>query len=185
MPSSIVCKPRPTTTTQTSAAPFSPGPRPCDASCQKSPPDASQDLFPPPQPIEKEELKTRCLLTPHPTKCVTRPPAPIRVTHLAENTLSMRHPTPPHLPNLLKQRSLKPGVYELHSSDNASPGSAALPVRRSPSPGSHTSPPVAAPPRVVFPAPGPRPPTPGPRPHPPTLSHSSEIAYNDKGDYDP
>ena len=36
-----------------------PGPRPCDASCQKSPPDASQDLFPPPQPIETEELKTR------------------------------------------------------------------------------------------------------------------------------
>ena len=31
---------------------------PCDASCQKSPPHASQNLKPPPQPIEKEELKT-------------------------------------------------------------------------------------------------------------------------------
>jgi hypothetical protein len=31
---------------------------PCDASCRKGPPDASQNFEPPPQPIEKEELKT-------------------------------------------------------------------------------------------------------------------------------
>jgi len=31
---------------------------PCDASCQKSPPDASQNLEPPPYPIE-----TKCLTT--------------------------------------------------------------------------------------------------------------------------
>jgi hypothetical protein len=31
---------------------------PCDASCQKSPQDASQNLEPPPHPIEKEELAT-------------------------------------------------------------------------------------------------------------------------------
>ena len=38
---------------------------PCDASCQKSPPDASQNLKPPPQPIEKEDLTTSRLTTPH------------------------------------------------------------------------------------------------------------------------
>jgi hypothetical protein len=31
---------------------------PRDASCKKLPPDASQNLDPPTQPIEKEELKT-------------------------------------------------------------------------------------------------------------------------------
>ena len=31
---------------------------PCDASCKKVPPDASQISAPPPQPIEKERLKT-------------------------------------------------------------------------------------------------------------------------------
>ncbi|MGA2771190.1 MAG: hypothetical protein ABSG26_10280 [Bryobacteraceae bacterium] len=31
---------------------------PCDASCEKTPPDASQTLDPPPQPTEKEELTT-------------------------------------------------------------------------------------------------------------------------------
>ena len=31
---------------------------PCDASCQKMPPDASQISAPPPQPIETEPLKT-------------------------------------------------------------------------------------------------------------------------------
>jgi hypothetical protein len=31
---------------------------PCDASCKKVPPDASQNLDPRTQPIEKEELKT-------------------------------------------------------------------------------------------------------------------------------
>jgi hypothetical protein len=31
---------------------------PCDASCKKSPPDASQNLDPSPQPIEKGELAT-------------------------------------------------------------------------------------------------------------------------------
>ncbi len=31
---------------------------PCDASCKKVPPDASQNLDPPTQPIEKEDLKT-------------------------------------------------------------------------------------------------------------------------------
>jgi hypothetical protein len=32
--------------------------RPCDASCKKVPPDASQNPDPPTQPIEIEELKT-------------------------------------------------------------------------------------------------------------------------------
>jgi hypothetical protein len=36
-----------------------PWPHPCDASCKKTPSDASQNLAPPPQPTEKEELKTR------------------------------------------------------------------------------------------------------------------------------
>jgi hypothetical protein len=31
-----------------------PRPHPCDASCKKDPPDASHDLAPPPQPIEKK-----------------------------------------------------------------------------------------------------------------------------------
>jgi hypothetical protein len=31
---------------------------PCDASCKKDPPDASQNLGPPPQPIEKQGLTT-------------------------------------------------------------------------------------------------------------------------------
>jgi hypothetical protein len=46
---------------------------PCDASCKKVPPDASQNLEPPPQPTEKEELKTSLIIIPHtPTRCVTR-----------------------------------------------------------------------------------------------------------------
>ncbi len=39
--------------------------RPCDASCEKHPQDASQNPGPPPQPIEKAQLKTSCLTTPH------------------------------------------------------------------------------------------------------------------------
>jgi hypothetical protein len=35
-----------------------PWPPSCDASYKKVPPDASQNLDPPTQPIEKEELKT-------------------------------------------------------------------------------------------------------------------------------
>jgi hypothetical protein len=31
---------------------------PCDASCKKVPPDASQNLGPPPQAIEKQGLET-------------------------------------------------------------------------------------------------------------------------------
>ena len=194
MPSSIVCKPRPTTTTQTSAAPF-------------------------------------------------WPPARARVTHLARKALPMRHKISSHHLNPLKKRSLKAGVYELHTRDkHASPGSAdpgphpgdascgktpphaspnsvsptqptekeglktrclrtpligqrcvtrlrCLTGPQKPVSGRHMSPPVAVQPREsCF-----RPPTPGPRPlaprglqiAPPTLSHFSEIAYNDKGDYDP
>jgi hypothetical protein len=37
---------------------ISPPDPPGDASCEKSPPDASPNLSPPPQPIETEELKT-------------------------------------------------------------------------------------------------------------------------------
>ena len=45
----------------------------CDASCQKSSSDASQNLDPPPQPNENEQLKTSLLKLPHtPTRCVTR-----------------------------------------------------------------------------------------------------------------
>ena len=32
--------------------------RPCDASCEKYPPDASQNFRPQPQPIETQDLKT-------------------------------------------------------------------------------------------------------------------------------
>jgi hypothetical protein len=38
---------------------------PCDASCQKGPPDASQNPEPRTQPIEKEELKTSRITTSH------------------------------------------------------------------------------------------------------------------------
>jgi hypothetical protein len=51
------------------------GPRdpPCDASCQKGPPDASQNPEPRTQPIEKEELKRSCITTSHTrTRCVTK-----------------------------------------------------------------------------------------------------------------
>ena len=37
----------------------------CDASCQKSSQDASQNLAPPPQPNENEQLKTSLLKLPH------------------------------------------------------------------------------------------------------------------------
>ena len=86
MLSSIPWKPMPTTTTQTSASPFgappdagaalscppkltpfpAPGPHPCDASCKKSPPDASQNLDPHTQLIEKEWLKTPRIIISHP-----------------------------------------------------------------------------------------------------------------------
>jgi hypothetical protein len=46
---------QPALTLFSSPAPWSPS---CDASCKKVPPDASQNLDPPTQPIEKEELKT-------------------------------------------------------------------------------------------------------------------------------
>jgi hypothetical protein len=46
---------QPTLTLFPSPAPW---PLSCDASCKKVPPDASQNLDPPTQPIEKEELKT-------------------------------------------------------------------------------------------------------------------------------
>jgi hypothetical protein len=83
MLSLIAWKPGPTTT-QTTTSPFgpasdavvvaarppklmllpAPGPRralahPCDASCKKTPQDASQNSAPQIQPTEKEELKTR------------------------------------------------------------------------------------------------------------------------------
>jgi hypothetical protein len=46
---------------------------PCDASCKKMPPDASQIFAPPPQPIEKEALKTSRIKIPHTRpRCVTR-----------------------------------------------------------------------------------------------------------------
>jgi hypothetical protein len=51
---------------------------PCDASCKKSLPDASQNRSRPPQPVEKEELKTRQIIIPHPTRCVTRAAFPSR-----------------------------------------------------------------------------------------------------------
>jgi hypothetical protein len=97
--SSITRKPRPTTTTQATASPsrvasdavvaarvparadavsgprpLAPGPHPCDASCRKSPPDASHNLEPPPQPIEKQELTASQIKIPHaPNRCVTHP----------------------------------------------------------------------------------------------------------------
>ena len=110
--SSIVWKPSPTTTTQTSASPSGaasdaalltgcpprpmptlPGTRiqlklrslrkrtrtiglpdhPCDASCEKSPPDASQNLDPHAQLTETKELKTSSIIISHPPpRCVTR-----------------------------------------------------------------------------------------------------------------
>jgi hypothetical protein len=39
---------------------------PGDASCKKGPPDASPNLEPPSQPIEKEELATSSIINPHP-----------------------------------------------------------------------------------------------------------------------
>jgi hypothetical protein len=45
---------------------------PCDASCPKTPPDASQNFAPRTQPLETEDLKTSQMTTPHtPTRCVT------------------------------------------------------------------------------------------------------------------
>ena len=56
-----------------SAQIIQPRDRPGDASFKKSPQDASPKFDPPPQLIEKEELKTSCLKTSHPpTRCVTR-----------------------------------------------------------------------------------------------------------------
>jgi hypothetical protein len=47
--------------------------RPGDASCEKSPPDASPKLDAPPQPVGTEELKTSQIKTPPPwARCVTR-----------------------------------------------------------------------------------------------------------------
>ena len=46
---------QPTLMLFSSPAPWPPS---CDASCKKVPPDASQNLDPSTQPIEKEELKT-------------------------------------------------------------------------------------------------------------------------------
>src|ERR1035437_4784525 len=47
--------------------------RPGDASCEKSPPDASPSFDPPPQPIETEHLTTSSIKLPHTrTRCVTR-----------------------------------------------------------------------------------------------------------------
>ena len=46
---------------------------PGDASCRKVPPDASPNCTPSPQPVEKTEFKTsRIIMSPPPTKCVTR-----------------------------------------------------------------------------------------------------------------
>jgi hypothetical protein len=76
--SSPSAPPRPTATTQAAASPSgvapdavvaagcrpglmpipAPGPHPCDASCRKSPPDASHNLDPQSQTVEKQELKT-------------------------------------------------------------------------------------------------------------------------------
>ena len=53
--------------------PPTPGPHPGDASCQKTPPDASPISVPQAQPTEKEHLKIRCLKTSHTGQtCVTR-----------------------------------------------------------------------------------------------------------------
>jgi hypothetical protein len=53
--------------------PRAPGPHPGDASCKKSPPDASPNLQPPPQLIEKKDLTTSSIIIPHtPTRCVTQ-----------------------------------------------------------------------------------------------------------------
>ena len=58
-----------TQTHQNHRAPCHPG----DASCKKSPPDASPNLEPIPQPIEKRALKMPRLRTPHtPNRCVSR-----------------------------------------------------------------------------------------------------------------
>jgi len=45
---------------------------PCDASCQKTLQDASQNFDPQTQLIETTWLKTSQLTTPHPARCVTR-----------------------------------------------------------------------------------------------------------------
>lgn len=53
--------------------PLAPGPHPGDASCQKTPPDASPNFGPTPQPIEKQGLTTSRIKMPHtPNRCVTR-----------------------------------------------------------------------------------------------------------------
>jgi hypothetical protein len=99
---------QPTLMLFSSAAPW---PLSCDASCKKVPPDASQDLDPPTQPVEKEALKTSRMTTPHiRNRCVTRPPAPgpCRETHPAEKAPKMRLPISSLHRNPLKHMGLEP-----------------------------------------------------------------------------
>lgn len=90
--SSPSAPPRPTATTQAAASPSgvapdavvaagcrpglmpipAPGPHPCDASCRKSPPDASHNLDPQSQTVEKQELKTSQIKIHPPHPCVTQ-----------------------------------------------------------------------------------------------------------------
>jgi hypothetical protein len=68
---------------------------PCDASCKKGPPDASQNLEPQPQTIENQELATPSIIT---FTC--------REAHFAKKGLPMRLPISNHHRNPLKNRIL-------------------------------------------------------------------------------
>jgi hypothetical protein len=105
MLSSIACNPRPTTTTQASASPF--GVASYAVVAAGRPPGSMLFPAPGPRPLapgSRIQLKLRRLQ--NSIRIIELPT--VRVTHLAQKALPMRHPLAPHHRNPLKNRSLKP-----------------------------------------------------------------------------